>query len=124
MVHRYKQFYNAINLTLDYLLLNVSLIAVYNFLDNSLIPWMNNAISDDDRKVYNTALKTYLLYLSLICVIILLVIGTKSYFITKEYLFYSMSLFGILLGAWKIVFFAIRKSDRVLFSNSRKAIIV
>ncbi|MGN6637297.1 MAG: undecaprenyl-phosphate glucose phosphotransferase [Mucilaginibacter sp.] len=150
MVHRYKQFYNAINLTLDYLLLNVSLIVVYNFLDNSLVPWMNNKnylpvvlvfnllwllssnitslynsiTADTDLKVYNSAIKTYLLYLSLICVIILLVIGTKSYFITKEYLFYSMSLFGILLGIWKILFFMIRKSDRVLLNNSRKAIIV
>jgi putative colanic acid biosynthesis UDP-glucose lipid carrier transferase len=149
MVHRYKQFYNAINLTLDYLLLNVSLIAVYNFLDHSLISWMNNknylpvvlvfnllwllssnitslynAVSDIDIKVYHRAIRTYLLYLSLICVIILLVIGTKTYFITQEYLFYSMSLFGILLGVWKVAFFIIRKSDRVLMSNSRNAIIV
>src|SRR5258708_5251449 len=110
MVHRYKQFYNAINLTLDYLLLNISLILVYNFLDTSLVSWMNNktylpvvlvfnllwllssnitslynAISELDIKVYYTAVKTYLLYLSLICFIILLVIGTKSYFITREY---------------------------------------
>ncbi|HVS91446.1 MAG TPA: undecaprenyl-phosphate glucose phosphotransferase [Mucilaginibacter sp.] len=149
MVHRYKQFYNAINLTADYLLLNISLITVYNLLDNSLIPWMNNknylpvvlvfnllwllssnitslynSVSDIDLKVYQNSIRTYLLYLALICTIILLVIGTKTYFITKEYLFYSMSLFGVLLGAWKVVFFAIRKSDRVLLSNSRKAIIV
>src|SRR5258708_29968283 len=149
MVHRYKQFYNAINLTLDYLLLNVSLIVVYNFLGNSLISWMNNknylpvvlvfnllwllssnitslynTVSDIDIKAYHSAIKTYLLYLCLICVIILLVIGTRSYFITQEYLFYSMSLFGILLGAWKVLFFTIRKSDRVLMSNSRNAIIV
>src|ERR1700753_947234 len=135
MVHRYKQFYNAINLTLDYLLLNISLIVVYNLLDSSLIPWMNNksylpvvlvfnllwllssnitslynAVSDIDLKVYHCTIKTYLLYLGLICVIILLIIGTKSYFITQDYLFYSMSLFGILLGIWKIVFFMIRKS--------------
>src|ERR1700749_1819697 len=149
MVHRYKQFYNAINLTSDYLLLNISLIVVYNLLDNSLISWMNNknylpvvlvfnllwllssnitslynSVSDTDIKVYYSAIKTYLLYLSLICINILLVIGTKSYFITQEYLFYSMSLFGILLGAWKMIFFVIRKSDRVLMSNSRNAIIV
>ncbi|MBS1526487.1 MAG: undecaprenyl-phosphate glucose phosphotransferase [Bacteroidetes bacterium] len=149
MVHRYKQFYNAINLTADYVLLNISLITIYNLLDNSLIPWMNNknylpvvlvfnllwllssnitslynSVSDIDLKVYQNSIRTYLLYLALICTIILLVIGTKTYFITKEYLFYSMSLFGILLGAWKVVFFAIRKSDRVLLSNSRKAIIV
>src|SRR3978361_1264067 len=115
MLHRYKQFYNVINQTLDYLLLNISLIVIYNVLDNSLIPWMNNknylpvvlvfnllwllssnitslynSVSDIDLKVYNNSIKTYLLYLSLICVIILIVIGTKSYFITKEYLFYSL----------------------------------
>ena len=149
MVHRYKQFYNAINLTLDYLLLNVSLIVIYNILSNSLIPWISNTnllpvvlvfnllwllssnitglynkVSDNDTKVYYSTLKTYLLYLSLICVIILMIIGTKSYFITPEYLFYSMTLFGILLGAWKLVFFALRKSDKVLLNNSRNAIIV
>src|SRR6195952_5818291 len=149
MVHRYKQFYNAINLTLDYLLLNISLIVVYNVLDNSLIPWINNknylpvvlvfnllwllssnitslynSISDNDVKAFQSTIKTYLLYLSLICVIILLVIGTKSYFITQEYLFASMSLFGILLGLWKVTFFVLRKSNKVLMNNSRNAIIV
>src|ERR1700761_2729742 len=149
MVHRYKQFYNAINLTSDYLLLNISLIVVYNLLDSSLISWMNNknylpvvlvfnllwllssnitslynTVSDIDIKGYHSAIKTYLLYLGLICLIILFAIGTKSYFITEEYLFYSMSLFGILFGAWKIIFFAVRKSDRVLMNNSRNAIIV
>jgi len=149
MVHRYKQFYNAINLILDYLLLNISLIVVYNFLDKSFVSWTNNktylpvvlvfnllwllssnvtnlynAVSDFDIKVYRNAVKTYLLYLGLICLIVLLVIGTKSYFITQEYLLYSMSLFGMLLGVWKIIFFAIRKSDNVLMTNSRNAIIV
>src|SRR6201999_952824 len=114
----------------DYLLLNISLIIVYNLLNNSLISWMNNknylpvvlvfnllwllssnitslynTVSDIDVKVYYSAIKTYLLYLGLICLIILLVIGIKSYFITEEYLFYSMSLFGVLLGIWKIIFF-------------------
>ena len=149
MVHRYKQFYNAINLVFDYLLLNISLIVVYNILDNSLIPWMDNksylpvvlvfnllwllsanitklynSISVIDQKDYRNAIKTYLLYLTLICVIILLVIGTKSYFITQQFLFYSMSLFGILLGTWKLVFFKIRKSEHLLLNNSRTAIIV
>jgi len=149
MVNRYKQFYNAINLTLDYLLLNISLIVVYNFLDHSFVAWMNNKnylpvvlvfnllwllssnitslynqVSDVDIKAYHCVIKTYLLYLGLICFIILLVIGTKSYFITQEYLFYSMSLFGMLLGVWKAIFFVIRKSNNVLMNNSRNAIIV
>ncbi len=149
MIHRYKQFYNAINLTLDYLLLNLSLIIAYNFLNHSLISWMNdksylpvvlvfnllwllssnitslyNAVSDIDIKVYRSVIKTYLLYVSVICIIILLVLGNKSYFITRDYLFYSMSLFGILLGTWKVGFFILRKSDNVLMSNSRNAIIV
>jgi putative colanic acid biosysnthesis UDP-glucose lipid carrier transferase len=149
MVNRYKQFYNAINISLDYLLLNISLMVVYNFLNSSFISLMNNknylpvilvfnllwllssnitslynTVSDIDIKVYYSAIKTYLLYIGLICLIILLVIGTKSYFITQEYLFYSMSLFGILLGTWKIIFFFVRKSNRVLMNNSRNAIIV
>lgn len=149
MVHRYKQFYNAINLILDYLLLNISLVVIYNLLDKSFVSWVDNktylpvvlvfnllwllssnitglynAVSDFDIKVYHSAIKTYLLYLGLICIVILLVIGTKSYFITQEYLFYSMSLFGMLLGVWKIIFFAIRKSGKVLMNNSRNAIIV
>lgn len=149
MVHRYKQFYNAINLVIDYLLLNISLIIVYNITDNSLIPWINNknylpvvlifnllwllssnitklynAVIDTDLKDYRTAIKTYFLYLCLICIIILLVIGTRSYFITREYLFNSMSLFGILLGGWKLMFFTIRKNDYLLLNNSRTAIIV
>ena len=149
MVHRYKQFYNVINLTLDYLLLNISLIIIYNVQDHSFLSWMNNKnylpvvlvfnllwllssnitslyneVSDNDVKVYRNTVKTYFLYLGLISFILLLVIGTKSYFITREYLFYSMSLFGVLLGAWKLIFFVIRKNDSVLMNNSRNAIIV
>ena len=149
MVHRYKQFHNLINLTVDYLLLNISLIVIYNILDHSFISWLDNKnylpvvlvfnllwllssnitslynnVPDNDVKVYQNTVKTYLLYLAFICSIILLVIGTKTYFITENYLFYSMSSFGLLLGIWKIIFFAIRKSDNVLINNSRNAIIV
>ncbi len=149
MVHRYKQFHNVINITLDYLLLNLSLILVYNYFNHTLISWVNNKsylpivlvfnllwllssnitslynnVSDIDLKVYRNVAKTYLLYLALICVIILVMNGTKTHFITKEYLFYSMSLFGVFLGIWKIGFFAMRKSDKVLMNNSRNAIIV
>src|ERR1700712_4537674 len=106
MVHRYKQFYNVINLTLDYLLLNISLIIIYNVQDHSFLSWMNNKnylpvvlvfnllwllssnitslyneVSDNDVKVYRNTVKTYFLYLGLISFALLLVIGTKSYFI-------------------------------------------
>jgi putative colanic acid biosynthesis UDP-glucose lipid carrier transferase len=149
MVHRYKQFHNVINITLDYLLLNLSLILVYNYFNHTLISWVNNQsylpivlvfnllwllssnitslynnVSDIDLKVYRNVAKTYLLYLSLICLIILAMTGTNIHFITKEYLFYSMSIYGVFLGIWKIGFFAIRKSDKVLMNNSRNAIIV
>jgi putative colanic acid biosynthesis UDP-glucose lipid carrier transferase len=101
-------------------------VLVFNllWLLSSNITGLYNTVSDIDIKVYYKAIKTYLLYLGLICLIILLVIGTKSYFITEDYLFYSMSLFGTLLGIWKIIFFMVRKSDRVLMTNSRNAIIV
>ena len=59
-------------------------VLVFNllWLLSSNITSLYNTVSDDDLKVYNSAIKTYLLYLRLICVIILLVIGTKSYFIS------------------------------------------
>ena len=118
MVHRYKQFHNVINITLDYLLLNLSLILVYNYFNHTLISWVNNKsylpavlvlnllwllssnitslynnVSDIDLKVYRNVAKTYLLYLGLICFAILLMAGTKINIISKEYLFDSMSLF-------------------------------
>jgi len=150
MVHRYATFFKAINLTVDYLILNVSMIASYLILDNSLIAWINNknylpvvlvfnliwllsanitglyeqVLNKDSVKTYRGVFQTYLLFVCLICVTILIIIGTKAYFITREYLFYSIVLFGTLLALWKLIFLTIRRSDRAMLNDSRKVVIV
>ncbi|MEO6521233.1 MAG: undecaprenyl-phosphate glucose phosphotransferase [Mucilaginibacter sp.] len=150
MVHRYATFFKAINLTVDYLVLNVSMVAAYLILDDSLIVWINNkqylpvvlvfnliwllsanitglyeqVLNKDSIKTYRSVFQTYLLFVCLICVTILIVIGTKAYFITREYLFYSIILFGTMLAFWKLIFLTIRRSDRAMLNDSRKVIIV
>lgn len=150
MVHRYATFFKAINLTVDYFVLNVSMVAAYLILDDSVIVWINNkqylpvvlvfnliwllsanitglyehVLNKDSVKTFRVVFQTYLLFVSLICITILIVIGTKAYFITREYLFYSIVLFGTMLGLWKLIFLAIRKSDRAVLNDSRKVIIV
>ncbi len=81
-------------------------------------------LNKDSVKTYQGVFQTYLLFLSFICFSILVIIGPKKYFITREYLFYSLALFGFLLGIWKLVFLGIRKSDRYLLINARHVIIV
>ena len=150
MVHRYATFFKAINLTVDYLLLNVSMVVAYVILDDSVIVWINNkqylpvvlvfnliwllsanvtglyesVLNKDSIKTFRSVFQTYLLFVSLICVTILIVIGTKAYFVTREYLFYSIVLFGTMLGFWKLIFLTIRRSDRAMLNDSRKVVIV
>lgn len=150
MVHRYATFIKAINLAVDYIILNVSMVVAYLIVDQSYVLWMFNktylpvvlvfnlvwllsanitglyeqVLNKDSVKTYQSVFKTYLLFLSLICFSILVIIGPKSYFITREYLFYSLALFGFTLGVWKLVFLGIRRSDRYLLLNSRKVIII
>ncbi len=150
MVHRYATFIKAINLSVDYVILNVSMVVAYLIVDQSYVLWMFNktympvvlvfnlvwllsanitglyeqVLNKDSVKTYQAVFKTYLLFLSLICFSILVIIGPKSYFITREYLFYALALFGFLLGIWKLIFLGIRKSDRYLLLNARNVIIV
>ncbi|QJD97575.1 undecaprenyl-phosphate glucose phosphotransferase [Mucilaginibacter robiniae] len=150
MSHRYATFIKAINLSIDYVVLNVSMILAYLIVDKSYIIWINNknylpivlvfnliwllsanitrfyeqVLTKDSIHTYRGVFKTYLLFLSLICFTVLIIIGTKAYYITRQYLFYSLALFAILLGLWKLIFLAIRKSDRALLTDFRKAVII
>jgi putative colanic acid biosynthesis UDP-glucose lipid carrier transferase len=80
-------------------------------------------LNKDSVITYRSAIKTYFLFVSLICFTIITLIGTKPYLITREYLFYSLSLFGFLLGFWKLIFLGVRRMDRDLI-NMRKVVIV
>lgn len=83
-----------------------------------------HVLNKDSIKTYRGVFKTYLLFVSLICFTVLIIIGTKAYFITRQYLFYALALFGFLLGTWKLIFLAIRRSDRALLTDFRQAVIV
>jgi len=81
-------------------------------------------LNKDSIKTYRVVIKTYLIFVSLICFTILILIGTEAYFITRQYLFYSLALFGFLLGFWKLVFLTIRKSERATLLDNREVIII
>ncbi|MCC8423969.1 undecaprenyl-phosphate glucose phosphotransferase [Mucilaginibacter sp. UR6-11] len=149
MVHRYTTFVKAINLTVDFIILNLSMILAYFFADNTLLFWTNNhylpvvlifnlvwllsanitglyehVLIKDSIKTYRGVIKTYLLFLSLISFTVIILIGRQSYFVTREYLIYSLILFGILLSLWKLIFLSVRKSERTALINNRTFVIV
>jgi len=150
MINRHTTFFKALNLTVDYIILNISMISIYFIEDRSTILWAINrrylpivlvfnliwllaanisglyeqVLTKDSIKTYRVAIKTYLIFVSLICFTILILIGTEAYFITRQYLFYSLALFGFLIGLWKLIFLAIRKSERASLIDSRDVIII
>jgi putative colanic acid biosynthesis UDP-glucose lipid carrier transferase len=149
MVYRYSTFIKAINLSVDYIMLNISMLVAYFILDapNALISdgkhlpvlvifnliWLlstnitglyERVLNRDSVSTYQSFFKTYLLFISLICFTILTAIGATTYLITREFLLYSLLSFGVLVGLWKLVFLAIRKSKRNLLMDSRTIIIV
>ncbi len=150
MINRHTTFFKALNLTIDYIILNISMVATYFIEDRSNVFWANNrrylpivlvfnliwllsanisglyeqVLNKDSIKTYRGVIKTYFLFVSFICFTILILIGTEAYFITRQYLFYSLALFGFLLGLWKLIFLSIRKSDRKSLIDTRDVIIV
>src|SRR5476651_1984369 len=114
MIHRYTTFIKAINLTIDYVVLNISMGIAYliiyhsfSFLPgNHFLPvvlvfnliWLLGAnitglyehvLTKDSIKTFHGVIKTYLLFISFISFTIIILTGTKAYFVTREYLFYS-----------------------------------
>ncbi|WP_428329121.1 undecaprenyl-phosphate glucose phosphotransferase [Mucilaginibacter sp.] len=150
MINRHTTFFKALNLTIDYLILNVSMVATYFIEDRSNVFWANNrrylpivlvfnliwllsanisglyeqVLNKDSVKTYRSVIKTYFIFVSFICFTILILIGTEAYFITRQYMFYSLALFGFLLGLWKLVFLLIRRSERASLIDTREVIIV
>src|ERR1700744_1780937 len=150
MINRHTTFFKALNLAIDYLVLNLSMISVYLLEDRTgvyttaghrYLPvvlvfnliWLLSAnisglyeqvLNKDSIRTYRSVIKTYLIFVSLICVTILILIGTEYYFITRQFLFYSLALFGFLLGLWKLIFLGIRKAERLALLDNRGVIII
>ncbi len=148
MVYRYATFIKAINLTIDYIMLNTSMFIAYLIInknsewssDNKYLLimlvfnlfWLlstnitglyERVLNRDSIRTYQAFFKTYLLFVSLICFAILVIIGPQTYMVSRHYLLYSLLLFGVLIGLWKLIFLAIRKSNRNLLMDSRNIVI-
>lgn len=148
MIYRYATFFKTVNLTIDYIMLNLSMFLAYLFIDSPAtwkadnkylliillfnLIWLlstnitglyESVLNKDSILTYRDFLKAYLLFISLISFFII-VIGIQSYLVTRQYLFYSVFLFGFLVGGWKLIFLTIRKSNREMFVNSRAIVIV
>lgn len=150
MIHRHTTFFKALNFIIDYLVLNLSLIATY-YIENKAsifseenrkylqivlifnLIWLMSAnisglylkvLNKDSILTFRNVFRTYFLFVSFICFTILILIGAEAYFVTREYLFYSLGLFGFLLGSWKVIFLLIRKSERASLMDTRKAVII
>src|SRR5471030_2389667 len=150
MINRHTTFFKALNLTIDYLILNISMVTTYFIEDRSNVFLANNrrylpivlvfnliwllsanisglyeqVLNKDSINTYRGVIKTYFIFVSFICFTIIILIGTKPYFVTREYLFYSLALFGFLLGLWKLIFLGIRKSNRRSLFDTRNVVIV
>jgi putative colanic acid biosysnthesis UDP-glucose lipid carrier transferase len=149
MVSRFSNLIKAINLTFDYTVLNISLVAAYLIESKTNVFWtggksytpiilvfnliwllsanITNLYSDvlnkDSIRTFRNVIKTYFLFICLMCTIIIMV-GSEASFITRRFLFYSSVLFGFLLWFWKVIFLSIRKNGRTNLFEPRKAVIV
>jgi len=125
------------------------MIIAYLFADNTFLFWTSNhylpivlvfnliwllaanitglyeqVLSKDSIKTYRSVIKTYFLFISITSFTVIILIGAKSYFISREYLIYSLALFGFFISLWKLVFLSIRKSERASLIDNRTFVIV
>ena len=149
MNHRYTSFIKAINLTFDYISLNIAMVMAYYIQGREHVFWINNVnylpfvlvfnltwllsanisglyervLNKDSINTYRNVIKTYVIFLSIMSFIVI-IIGIKAYFITPGYLLYSSVLFGVLLAFWKLIFLNIRNSDRGRLYDSMNVVII
>lgn len=149
MVSRFSTFIKAINLTFDYTVLNISLAIAYlienrahvfSTIGKNYLPiisvfsliWLLSAnitnlysdvLNKDSIRTFRNVIKTYLLFISLMCTIIIIA-GSEAAFITRGFLFYSSVSFGFLLWFWKVIFLSIRKNGRTNLFEPRRVVIV
>lgn len=149
MTNRYTTLFKAWNLTVDYVLLNASMIVTYFLVDSRFLIWTKNrylvtvlffnliwffsanmthfyegVLVRDSIKTFKTLIKTYLLFLSLISFLLLSIISFQSYFIAREFFVYSVAIFGSLIFLWKLIFLTLRKSQRYALIRKRTFIMI
>jgi len=149
MNNNYKIIHNVVNIIVDYFLLNLSLIIVYNQVHQAAFQWLADKAYlhivimfnllwllsanilrlykadavEDDARASKKLIGAYTFYVAIVCYIILFLNPIETYFITREFLFNSMTLFGVLMGFCHILFSSGSRYF-VLPHTLRKAIIV
>lgn len=148
MNNNYKIIHNVVNIFVDYFLLNLSLIIVYNQTHYSAFQWfadktflhvvvmfnllwllaanilrLYNGDTADDAKASKKLIGAYALYAGIVSYIILFLNPLETQLITRDFLFNSMTLFGVLMGFCHIL---VSSGSRhfVLPHTLKKAIIV
>ncbi|WP_184549801.1 undecaprenyl-phosphate glucose phosphotransferase [Mucilaginibacter sp. FT3.2] len=147
MIEQYNKVNRVANVLVDYLLLNSSLIVVYNFLHHSYFQWLTDRSCLNAVVIFNLlwlfaanliglyrlhleghivakAIKTYLLYVALVWYIMLFVSHIETYYISKEFLLLSLALFASLLIIWKVFYVKTVKYSTVLHGPLKKAVIL
>ncbi len=148
MNNRYKFINNVLNVILDYFLLNVSLIVIYNQVHHSTFQWLTDKTylhiglmfnllwllsaniirlyksnTESDTRASQKLIAAYTFYVVIVCYVVLFLAPVDTYFVTRDFLFNSMTMFGVLLGVCHILL--TNGSKYFVFkSNLRKAIIV
>lgn len=149
MIHRHTTFIKAINLTLDYIMLNISMIIAYYIINNNYpfdahnhylpvallfnLVWLlatnitglyKHVLIKDSIITFRGLIQTYFFFISFISFTYIIITGAKTYFISREYLLYSFILFGFLLSLWKLIFLGIRKTERASLMDTRTFVII
>jgi putative colanic acid biosynthesis UDP-glucose lipid carrier transferase len=150
MIERNSKVNRFVNVTADYLLLNISLIIIYNLQHVSFYLWLFDSsyidvvlilnllwllaanliglyqpnVQKESEIIIKNTIKTLLLYIVLVFYIVFIVKKIQSYHITKEYLLLEILLFSILLISWKIIYLKSVQHSTIIHGPSRQAVII
>jgi putative colanic acid biosynthesis UDP-glucose lipid carrier transferase len=147
MSEHYKTINRTINVLIDYLALNLSLMVVYNLSHHASYPWMPDKPALNLILILNLlwllasnllglyqhspngsllvkSIKTFVLYSFLAGYVLIIINNTDVYHINKESLFYAVSLFGCLLLLGKYTLYKIAGSSLMFYGGVKKAVIL
>lgn len=147
MINRHIVFFNVLNTSTDYLILNAGLIAGWRFncqpsfgvtdtrhllsvgLIYNLIWFLASSICKqspikDDRNTYHKKVGTFIVFVCLVCFIQLLSRGSEAYHLSWNSLFFALASLAFVLAASKTLFFLIIKNNWLLPGSVREVVIV
>ncbi|WPU95689.1 undecaprenyl-phosphate glucose phosphotransferase [Mucilaginibacter sabulilitoris] len=147
MSEYYKTINRMINVLMDYFVLNISWMVVYNLSHHAFYPWMPDKsplnlililnllwlLASNVVGLYRHSqrgpllvkpIKTLILYIFLTCYVLIVINNEEIYHIDKESLFYATTLFGCLLWLGKYCLYKTAGSSLMIYGETRKAIML